>query len=197
MSHSRRRKCRNCRELFRADLRNVRHQRYCAKPQCRGASKAASQQRWLAKAANRDYFHGPAHGQRVRAWRAAHPGYWRPFGRALQEHSSTQSTETQRQSGLLVDSPLQELSRAQPLILMGLIAQLTCVTRRHRPHRLTSGSMATISTSSARAGGISGWRKGDANLAHLCPGHSKLARHCERLSTSQARFSSRCSAMCL
>ena len=125
MSHSRRRKCRNCRELFRADPRNLRHQRYCAKPQCRRASKAASQQRWLAKAANRDYFHGPAHGQRVRAWRAAHPGYWRQRGRALQEHSVTQGAEPQRESGLLADSPLQELSRAQPLILIGLIAQLT------------------------------------------------------------------------
>ena len=125
MSKRRRRKCRNCGELFRPDPRNLRHQRYCAEPVCRRASKAASQQRWLAKAGNRDYFQGPENVARVRAWRAAHPGYWRQIRRALQEHSLAQATETQGKSTPLMASPLQELSRAQPLILMGLIAQLT------------------------------------------------------------------------
>lgn len=125
MTKRRRRKCRNCKELFRPDARNLRHQRYCAKRACRSASKAASQQRWLAKASNRDYFRDPAHVERVRAWRTAHPGYWRQTERALQEHSSTQAAETQRKSAPLVPSPLQELSRTQPLVLMGLIAQLT------------------------------------------------------------------------
>ncbi len=125
MSKRRRRKCRNCRELFRPDPRNLRHQRYCTKLPCRGASKAASQQRWLAKAGNRDYFRGPENVVRVRAWRAAHPGYWRQSRRALQEHSSAQALETQGKSAPLMVSALQELSRAQPLVLMGLIAQLT------------------------------------------------------------------------
>lgn len=125
MSKRRRRKCRNCGELFRPDPRNVRHQRYCAEPACRRASKAASQQRWLAKAGNHDYFRGPENVARVRAWRAAHPGYWRHTRRALQEHSLAQAAERQGKSAPLVASPLQELSRAQPLVLMGLIAQLT------------------------------------------------------------------------
>jgi hypothetical protein len=43
MKKNRRRKCRHCRELFRPDPRNHRHQRYCSKPACRRASKAASQ----------------------------------------------------------------------------------------------------------------------------------------------------------
>ena len=60
MNKHRRRKCSHCRELFRPDPRNLRHQRYCSKPQCRKASKAACQRRWLAKAQNRDYFRGPA-----------------------------------------------------------------------------------------------------------------------------------------
>jgi hypothetical protein len=75
MKRHRRRKCRHCRELFLPDPRNLRHQHCCSKPACRRASKAASQQRWLRKAENHDYFRGPANVQRVRAWRGAHPGY--------------------------------------------------------------------------------------------------------------------------
>ncbi len=132
MSKQRRRKCRNCRELFRPDPRNLRHQRFCSKSSCRGASKAESQRRWLAKPDNRDYFRGPENVERVRAWRAAHPGYWRHLSAntrsALQEHSLTQAADNNEQSASLVNSPLQELSRAQPLVLMGLIAQLTGAT---------------------------------------------------------------------
>lgn len=125
MTKRRRRKCRNCGRLYRPDPRNLRHQRYCSQPACRRASKAASQQRWLAKAANRDYFRGPENVARVRAWRAAHPGYWRQASPALQECSSRQVSDTSEESAALVASPLQELYHAQPLVLMGLIAHLT------------------------------------------------------------------------
>jgi hypothetical protein len=125
MIKRRRRKCLNCGALFRPDARNVRHQRYCSAPACRQASKAASQQRWLAKGANRDYFRGPEHTERVRAWRAAHPGYSRQGAPALQEHSLAQATDSNEKSASLTPSPLQDLSRAQPLVLYGLIAHLT------------------------------------------------------------------------
>ncbi len=132
MSQQRRRKCRHCGALFRPDPRNLRHQRFCSKPPCRRASKAESQRRWLAKPDNRDYFRGPDNVERVRAWRSAHPGYWRRSSphtaSALQEHSLTQPTENHNESASLMNAPLQELSRAQPLILMGLIAQLTGAT---------------------------------------------------------------------
>ena len=59
MTKRRRRKCLNCRRLFRPDPRTVRHQRYCSEPACRKASKVASQARWLAKPQNRNYFRGP------------------------------------------------------------------------------------------------------------------------------------------
>jgi hypothetical protein len=45
--------------LFRPDPRNANRQKYCRKPKCREASKAASQQRWLQKPENQDYFRGP------------------------------------------------------------------------------------------------------------------------------------------
>lgn len=132
MSQQRRRKCRHCGELLRPDPRNLRHQRFCSKPPCRRASKAESQRRWLAKPDNRDYFRGPENVERVRAWRTTHPGYWRrssPNTRStLQEHSLAQAADNPNESASLTNAPLQELSRAQPLVLMGLIAQLTGAT---------------------------------------------------------------------
>ena len=125
MSKRRRRKCRNCGQLFRPDPRNLRHQRYCSATPCRSASKAASQRRWLAKAANRDYFRGPENVARVRAWRATHPGYWRQSSAALQEPSLPQPIEHAEETATLAGSPLQELSQTQPLVLIGLIAHLT------------------------------------------------------------------------
>lgn len=70
-------KCVNCHQAFRPEPRNAWHQRYCGASACRAASKAASQRHWLAKPENREYFRGPEHVERVRAWRQAHPGYSR------------------------------------------------------------------------------------------------------------------------
>ncbi len=55
------RKCKHCQTFFAPDPRSARRQRYCSKPECRQASKAASQHRWLHKPGNRDYFTGPTH----------------------------------------------------------------------------------------------------------------------------------------
>ncbi|NIR29015.1 MAG: hypothetical protein GWN84_06810 [Gammaproteobacteria bacterium] len=142
MKKKRRHKCLHCRELFRPDPRNRHHQRYCSKPECRRASKAASQRRWLGKAANRDYFHGPAHLERVRRWRAAHPGYWRERGprrHALQEDSLAQPVDQQGKSGSLTETPLQELCTGEPLVLMGLIAHLTGAALQEDIARTTRG----------------------------------------------------------
>ena len=77
MSKRRQRKCLNCKQLFRPNPRNLRHQRYCTEDACRRASKTASQRRWLNKAENRDYFCGPDQLARVQHWRSQHPGYAR------------------------------------------------------------------------------------------------------------------------
>ena len=111
MTTRRRRKCRHCGQLFRPDPRNLRHQRYCSAKECRRASKAASQRRWLAKAENRDYFRGPEQVARVRTWRAVHPGYGRkksPRRPALQEHSPAQPVDIDEQSDVLSVPALQE-----------------------------------------------------------------------------------------
>ena len=129
MTRRRKRKCLNWRQLLDPDPRNRRHQRYCRAPSCRKASKAASQRRWLRKPGNRDYFRGPSHAQRVRDWRAAHPDY-RPRQSplevsVLQDLSSGKPLENQADNPTLAPPVLQELLQAQPLVLAGLIAQLT------------------------------------------------------------------------
>jgi hypothetical protein len=135
----RRRKCLHCGELFHPDARNAHHQRYCAEPACRRASKAASQRRWLSKAANRDYFRGAANVERVRAWRAEHPGYWRRGEAqtvpALQDVLSVQDVELHGESERLTQTALQDLFSAQPIVLIGLIANLTGSTLQEAmPH---------------------------------------------------------------
>ena len=54
----RKRKCPHCKTFFHLDYRNVTRQRFCSKPDCRQASKADSQRRWLEKPENLDYFKG-------------------------------------------------------------------------------------------------------------------------------------------
>ena len=129
MKQHRKRKCRNCGDLFCPDPRNLRPHHYCSKPACRKASKAASQRRWLSKPQNRDYFRGTENVQRVRAWRTAHPGYWRHSGSqggiALKEDSLAQPVENTRKSPRLTALALQDLLGAQPFVLIGLIANLT------------------------------------------------------------------------
>ena len=59
MARSTSHNCLFCGEMFRADPRNARHQKYCSEPSCRKASKVASRRAWLAKPENQDYFRGP------------------------------------------------------------------------------------------------------------------------------------------
>lgn len=75
-----RRKCRCCSKFFFPDPRSADRQRFCSKPACQHASKGASQQRWLSKNGNGDYFRGAAAVRRVQLWRQRHPGYWKPKG---------------------------------------------------------------------------------------------------------------------
>ena len=72
-----RRKCRHCKAFFQPEPRNRHHQRYCGRAECRRASKGASQRKWERRPENRDYYGGPEKAEKVRAWRAAHPGYWK------------------------------------------------------------------------------------------------------------------------
>ncbi len=126
MASKRRSKCRNCRELFKADARNRGRQKYCSKPSCRAASKAQCQRRWLARPQNANYFCDAENAARVRRWQRAHPGYWRNTGRykrrTLQEPWRSQAIDRTVDVGLLA---LQDAMRQQGPVLIGLIATLT------------------------------------------------------------------------
>jgi hypothetical protein len=122
------RKCAHCNQFFVPDARHRQRQRYCAAPECRRASKVASQERWLGRPENRDYFLGPENVARVRAWRAVNPGYGRRPRRkqeALQEMMNLQTSRVEGPVAQDESVALQETWRAQPPLLVGLIAHLT------------------------------------------------------------------------
>lgn len=129
MVRLRKRKCRCCKDFFVPDYRPVRRQKYCGKDECRRASKAASQNRWLRKPENRDYFRGPEHVERKRRWRVENPE------RARQRSAKTENVpqdlmvpqviEKTRESGDLGVAVPQDMMGMQPLVLVGLIAKLT------------------------------------------------------------------------
>ncbi len=121
----RKRKCKNCKELFLPDHRNRKRQKYCSALPCRKASKADSQRRWLAREENQNTFKCEDNVDRVRAWRASHPGYWRKKKKALQEPLSSETTEGQGIKASLNEDALQDVLSAQTTVLLGLIAQLS------------------------------------------------------------------------
>jgi hypothetical protein len=128
MIRCRRRKCRHCGQLYEPDPRNRYHQRYCRQADCRKASKAASQVRWLARGKNPGYFSSPIHVQRVRDWRKAHPGYWkkrRRKPRTLQDHCLPQVIVPPSDKATLAVRTLQDVCATHSLLLQGLIANLT------------------------------------------------------------------------
>jgi hypothetical protein len=161
-------------------------QRYCAKPACRQASKTASQRRWLQKPGNRDYFTGPTHVERVRQWRQAHPGYWRPQGarspKALQEDLTLQETQKQRLADGLTPHALQDVFFLQPAVVVGLIAHLTGLTLQEdialTARRLQQLGRDILSGATPYSGGIQ-----DAQTPHLV-GQAPQSTHAVQLGGS-------------
>ena len=119
------RKCKNCHKLFCPDSRNQAKQKYCSEDDCRKASKADSQKRWLAKKDNRDYFKGAGNVKRVQDWRKENPGYWRRGDNALQENLSEKTATDQEDTSRLTGDALQDFLTAQSAVLVGLIATFT------------------------------------------------------------------------
>jgi hypothetical protein len=113
VTKNKRRRCLHCRQLFHCHPRTRTQQRFCSTPACRTASKKASQQRWLRKPENQDYFCGVQHVNRVRAWRAKRPEYERepPLNaEPLQEMIMGQSIDRIEKYGALA---LQEVIQPQ------------------------------------------------------------------------------------
>lgn len=126
----RRRKCLFCRELFVPDPRNASRQKACPLKECQSRRKRASQEAWMAKKANQDYFTGAANVARVQAWRKRNPGYWRRKGvsrgdRTLQDASSEQVIDNKPLKAQLSGPALQDALPSQTPLLVGLISKFT------------------------------------------------------------------------
>ena len=122
-------RCCHCKEMYEPDVRNASRQKYCRKPECKKASKAASQKRWLEKPENRNYFSGPCHVLRVKQWRKEHPGYWRKKSCkreiALQDTLNLQPPEITTDTRNPSFNALQEIINGQPMVILGLISNVT------------------------------------------------------------------------
>jgi len=118
------RKCHNCNDLFPPDPKNINKQEYCRKPECRKASKAASQKKWLAKLENQGYFSGPDNVERVQKWREKNPGYSRRKkpSIALQDHLTLQLIENKEDISTQSSYTLQDHLALQPAVIIGLIS---------------------------------------------------------------------------
>ena len=148
MKRSAKRKCVHCSELFLSDFRNRGRQRHCAKPECRKVARRSSQQRWLAKAENQNYFRGPENCARVREWRARHPGYWRkkkpaPHD-ALQESCRAQVPPDKETMTPEPSDALQELCVMQPAVLVGLISTISGCALQEEGTRQVKRQMAKV-----------------------------------------------------
>lgn len=125
---TRRRTCRNCKDLFISDHRNREKQRYCSKAPCRAASKKASNARWRNRKENRDYISGPGEVARVQQWRRDNPGYSkkRPLNKKpLQDHLNAKKSEKREDKPQLTSTALQDDLSLQSPVIIGLIANLT------------------------------------------------------------------------
>ena len=125
------RKCLCCHTFFTPHVRSKGRQKYCSQSDCQKASKRASQQKWLQKSQNIDYFSGPENVRRVQQWRANNPGYSKkashssPDKPPLQDDLIAQVIEKQEQKPAPEQQALQEIITSQPVVLIGLIAHLT------------------------------------------------------------------------
>jgi len=126
---NRKRKCLHCKELFIADYRTRKRQKYCSKPECRQVSKKASQRKWVASSKGNDYFKGPDNVLRVQEWRKANPGYWRRTSpdseKELQDSLPPQRDLNQSDRDSLGRGALQDICSLQVPLLLGLISHLT------------------------------------------------------------------------
>ena len=139
------RKCLNCNEYFDCDPRNLKRQHHCSKPECRRASKAASQAAWLAKPQNQDYFRSPVHVVRVQNWREAHPVYSHPKHKAslpLQDSLPIQTIDLIEESSVCTELPkpkdILALQDVLPIQLTDFIDESSVCTETPKPHVCTA-----------------------------------------------------------
>ena len=129
----RRRRCKNCLDLYKPDFRHLKQQKFCEKIDCKVASKKYSQEKWLEKAKNRDYFSGSEHVIRVQQWRQENAGYWKRkkikdphslFEHALQDVIIAESHDGKCFQAYLSQDALQDMLLSKTLVIIGLASHL-------------------------------------------------------------------------
>lgn len=118
------RQCAHCGHRFIVNPRVGRRHRYCAKPECRQASRASARKRWLSKNGGSTYFAGKENADRVRAWREQNPGYWRRATR-MQRSKLNSFVLTKRLAAALRYGALQDTIDAHLALKIGMISELT------------------------------------------------------------------------
>jgi hypothetical protein len=120
--------------LFIPDRRHRDNQKYCLKSKCRQARQAVNLRRWRDDPLNQGFWRGSWNGDRVRAWRAANPGYWKrkrkgaeaPLQIASKPAEAPVASRDQAEStGDCVTNRIPALLLGQSPVLVGLIAQMT------------------------------------------------------------------------
>jgi len=160
------RKCCHCGIWF-VPGRNGWHQHFCLKPECREASKKASQQKWCRK--NPGYFHGEQHVKKTQDWRRKHPGYLKS-GDAVEASASSDAlqdlliTQGFDNEGVKVfrnylsseiSRPLQDFITAQQYAIVGLTAMITGDTLQED----IASTLITCYERGQRIGGMVPWMK--------------------------------------
>jgi len=119
-------KCLNCNDLFVPNYRSRERQRFCSKADCQKARKRASQQAWLAKPENQNYFRDADHATRVRQWQKEHPGYWKNSARSqrrtLQDACPKQPVAPQGLIPASAARTLQDLCSLPIPLFIGLLS---------------------------------------------------------------------------
>jgi hypothetical protein len=73
--------CAHCGRPFVINPRRGKLHRFCTRPACAQVSRQVAQQNWLKKNGGKSYFLSKNSVENVRAWRKAHPQYWKRTGR--------------------------------------------------------------------------------------------------------------------
>lgn len=111
--------------MFIPEYRSAGRQRYCGRPECRKASRRESQRKWVQKAGNAAYHSGGTPVDRVKAWRAAHPGYWRRRAGVAEKTVRTRPELSSLLAPFALQDPclaLQDSWNPHVTALIGLIA---------------------------------------------------------------------------
>ncbi len=119
------RRCAGCRQLFVPDPRSRHPQVYCARTACRAESKAVSQRKWASKPENQGYWRGEGRLEKVRAWRARNPGYWRRCRNGTLQEQKTAGTGAACNGSTGPKAPLlQEHKLPRDPLVVGMVAKL-------------------------------------------------------------------------